>query len=151
SRECARPRTTRTPARTSDARTAPPTPVCESKQPAANLTRGKTTRNDRRLHHAFAFRYWTAPLSKQARENLWDFEDGLVVQRGYILAKYFKLAGAQHPLYAANHFLEAVQHDANLLLLHPLRVVAFLRQRPRIAFNQHWQLADHRFRDASRP
>ena len=46
----------------------------------------------------------------------------------------------EHLPNSGDHLSKTFQHDANMLLFDPLCVIALLRKRPRIAFDQHWEI-----------
>src|SRR6266568_1910021 len=87
---------------------------------------------------------------KKRCQNLGDFEDGAIVLRRNAPPELRQPRRLQHLFHAADHVPKTLQHDANVFLFHPLRVVALLRQRPGIAFDQHGKPPDHGLRDASR-
>src|SRR5262249_17192285 len=63
--------------------------------------------------------------------------------------KLIKVDRIQHAADPVNNVVEAVEHDAYLLFHHPFGVIALLRERPRVAFDQHRKLADHGFGNAA--
>src|SRR5260370_28885240 len=88
-------------------------------------------------------------FAEECRKHLGDFENGAILLSGHIFAEPGKSNWVEHALHSVHYIFETLQYDAYTFLLHPLRVVAFLRERPGVAFDQHRELADHGFSDAS--
>ena len=89
-------------------------------------------------------------FAEELRENLGDLENGAVLLRGHVLSESGERRGVEHALHSVHYIFKTLQYDAYALLLYPLRVVALLRERPGVAFDQHRELANHGFRNAAR-
>src|SRR5260370_17347518 len=73
---------------------------------------------------------------EECRKHLGDFENGAILLSGHIFAEPGKSNWVEHALHSVHYIFETLQYDAYTFLLHPLRVVAFLRERPGVAFDR---------------
>src|SRR5712692_11388222 len=89
-----------------------------------------------------------AGFALEFHKYLGDFENGAILLNGHVFAERSEGSWLEHTLHAIRYIFEGLQYNAYTLLLHPLRVVALLRERPGIALDEDRQLADHGFRNA---
>ena len=80
-----------------------------------------------------------------------DFVDRPVMDGSGLGTKARQISPFQQFLDRRGDLMRAPYHEPQMLFQNPLRVIAFLRERPGVAFDDDWQPHGHCFADASRP